>query len=172
MDTSNQTREDSLKQIRNLCFAIGSYYALTGLLSIAVIRFELWLFRFAETSSGEPFPFPIEEMFNGWEKIMPWIIILGMAYIAFGLVLPRYRAHAFNLNLGLGLVSAAWAYIYSHQIIGFIHRLVSGFEEFPEARPVLLVIYAFIGISAFALFLGPQFVLGWKIRKMEKETPA
>jgi hypothetical protein len=101
---------------------------------------------------------------------MPYLIALGLGYLAFGLFFNKIETKKFQLNLLLSILCLIWVVSYAISCIKYMEVF---FNEVPiDVKAFKFIGYVFAGfgfVAVFALLTVPQYIIGKRI-KMEKNN--
>lgn len=155
------------KEASKICVTIGAYYAAFGAMAFLMIFMQKQM-----TPNGangdDAFYAMMALLHHVWTIHMPLLIILGLLYVAFGLMFNKIKANKYNINLVLSLLSLALSVSYGIGSWDFIKSLS---EEGPEFFKYVSYAFAAFGfVMVFIFMTVPQYIIGKKIKKMDSET--
>ena len=106
-----------------------------------------------------------------WIIYMPFMILIGICYILFGLFFQKIKSNKFQFNLLLSILSLIWVLAYAISCIKYIKLFTSSFEN--DLLSFKYITYCFAGfglIAVTALFTVPQYIIGKRIKQQETEN--
>lgn len=96
---------------------------------------------------------------------MPFMILIGISYIVFGLLFQKIRKNKFELNLLLSILSVIWVITYAVSSLKLINLFLSELDEVEFFKYIARGFAAFGFITMLASFTIPQYYIGRAIRK-------
>jgi len=149
-----------------ICIAIGGFYMVFGLLDLCMIIFQKMMISDIGQFPGMKFTNMLSLIHGIWIIYMPLMILLGIAYLIFGLLFHQISSHKFQINLVLSALSLIWVLAYVISCLPYMHLLISDFAFGQKwFGSLIYIITAFGFLVVFSLFTLPQFIIGMQIRK-------
>lgn len=154
-----------------LSFSIGGYYVLFGVFALLMVRLQAMMLPDFITLSDDSFVDNLRVLHEIWIVYMPFLILLGTAYVLFGLFYKMIKKISFYINLALGILSLIWVIVYMINSVKYIDVFFANTEiEFDAIKNFGYVMSGFGFLAILATFTVPQYIIGRKIRKQEIEN--
>lgn len=156
------------KDISTICLSIGGFYAVFGIMAIILIKMQTIMFSNFGQEPDESFMNIFIVLHKIWIVYMPLMILLGISYMAFGMLYNRIQVNKFQINLVLSILSTIWVIAYSISCIKYLDILLADMAN--DFEPFKYIGYVFAGIGfivVIAVFTVPQYIIGKKIKKQE-----
>lgn len=159
-----------MKEIRVFAYAIGGYYAIMGLLSTFMVSQLSSIKEFYEVWGIPTFMFDkVEYIQNGYATVSPWLIPIGIGFLAFGWYMPKIKEKILYLSI-LSVLLLGWALyacIYIGPLMGHMY------DDFPLQNDMVKGMGVFIQVifvgTTLLQFTLPQFFMGREILKFERK---
>lgn len=155
-------RSTPFKTATIIVLVIGGIYTVMGSLMYLMVQFQQFVFHHLDKDVPDEF-FLLHEVV---EVYMPFLIVLGLGYLAFGNWLRELKGKALYVNIVLAFAGIAWAIPYTISAVEntLVFRVIPanelGFlDYFFRALNVLAV------LAIIAAFTIPQFIAGKKIKE-------
>ena len=168
MNKTGNKKKNYGKIAKVLSIIIGAYYLFTGLAALLSLLLQFFLINFKQ-GYGHNYP---DIAMMGLRYIIyyyPFLILIGFAYLFFGLKYFKLKTDKFRLNTILATCSIVYSVVFSIAIAGFYDVLFRGFYIYSEYFKVFVVLISILMcILIVAQHSIPQIIIGKMILK-EKE---
>ena len=158
------------KDVRIICLTIGGFYTLFGTLALIMIKIQSIMISNFDQHPDRSFLNLINILHNIFIVYMPFMILIGVCYLVFGLLFKKIKTYKYEINLVLSLISLIWVIAYALGCLKYLVTFNDSFEiDFASFK---YLVYGFAGfgfIAVFALFTVPQFIIGKKIKNINLE---
>jgi hypothetical protein len=97
-----------------------------------------------------------------WNDYLPFMILIGVCYIFWGLFFKKIKKYRFEINLILSILSLIWVFAYAIRCIECFNNYLSVFK-------FQYIVYIFGGLGclvAIAFFTIPQYIIGKIIKNL------
>lgn len=178
MSNSFSFNRFKLKDIRLFSLILGGCYAGFGAFSSFIVLMQKWTFSKFEEFPDDAFMETMLIMHDIWLTYMPWLVLIGIGYVAFGLSLKQLGKLRFHANLVLGIASLAWAICYSIGSMAYFESFNSLLKDMPMMDQMPFdfaeisntsAIFGFISVGAMLVL--PQAFIGiWTVKYVPAEN--
>jgi hypothetical protein len=156
------------KDVKTICLSIGGIYAGFGVLALLMVKMQDFMFSYSETKLDDSFQNAMSILHSIWNLYMPFLIIIGICYLSFGLFYHKIKSDRYQINLVLSILSLIWVIAYSVSCLKYVDvfskSATIGFEGF---KYIVYVIAGFGFLAVLAAFTLPQYKIGKKIKEQE-----
>lgn len=152
------------KDVKTICLSIGGIYAVFGVLALGMVKMQTMMLSNFDAEPDESFMNTMNVLHKLWIHYMPFLVLIGIGYVVFGLLYSKTRVNKFQVNLVLSIISVIWVFAYAFSCIKYLDILFSDFEPF---KYVSYVFAGFGFIAVIAALTVPQYIIGKRIRKEE-----
>ncbi|MBC34643.1 MAG: hypothetical protein CL663_01170 [Bacteroidetes bacterium] len=156
------------KDAKKICMTIGGFYTFFGIAALLMVRLQSNMMSTFEDPAHDSFNTMMSLMHESWNTHMPFLALLGIAYLAFGYFFNKIKMDKLKINLILGSLCLIWTISYPFSITQYIDLFANfGGEEFEAFKYISYVFGAFGFAVVLALMTVPQFFIGKKIKQRE-----
>ena len=160
----------SLKNIKIICFVAGGCYTIFGTIALLTVKLQKIALSDFHSFPNQDFTNPIGTMHTIWNNYMPYVVLIGLCYVVFGLLLNKLGSVKFSISVLLGIGSCIWAVLYNISYMDY-SKLVTAMV--PEGQGVIRIINSVFSVIGFVGVLGiltiPQFIISRKLWKFQKK---
>ncbi len=144
----------------------GGIYAGFGILAwfMVLLQKGLMPYMIDDPDVDESFIQLISTLHNTWDTYMPLLILLGLTYIIFGLLLNKMQHRSFGIFLIIVILTLGWLAGYLVRTLQYPDLFMATDQGFSD--PVALVFAGIGTLFMLAFFTVPQFVIVRKLRKL------
>lgn len=159
------------KDIKTICLSIGGFYAVFGAFALLMIKIQTIMISNFDQQPDKSFSNTLNVLHKIWIVYMPFMILIGICYLIFGLLFQKIKTNKYQINLVLSLASLIWVIAYALSCIKYFDSFFVGFEN--DFAFFKYIAYGFAGfgfIAVFALFTVPQYIIGKRIKRQDIEN--
>lgn len=156
---------------RIIAMTIGSVYTMMGTWMLLMVKFQAFTMNIGNQKPPADFMNLLNTLHDVLTFHMPFLIVLGLGYLAFGIWLQKLKDKKQPINLLLGLFSLLWAISYTIDSLEYIKMFKT---QTPDETPFFRLFFSVtstMGVTlAFAIFTVPQLIIGkklWDNRQLE-----
>ncbi len=144
----------------------GGIYAGFGILAwfMVLLQKGLMPYMLDEPDVDESFIRLMSTLHKTWGTYMPLLILLGLTYIIFGLLLNKMQHRSFGIFLIIVILTLGWLAGYLVRTLQYPDLFMATDQGFSD--PVALVFAGIGTLFMLAFFTVPQFVIVRKLRKL------
>ena len=166
MRTQPDPEELAKKTVRLTSMMTGGIYAGFGILAwfMVLLQKGLMPYMLDDPDVDESFIQSMSMLHRTWGTYMPLLILLGLIYIGFGLLLNTMQHHGFKVFVVITILTLGWLAGYLVRTLQYPGLFMSTDQGFSD--PVALVFAGIGTLFMLAFFTVPQFVIARKLRKM------
>lgn len=157
------------KEVKTICLSIGGFYAAFAVLALLMVKMQNIILSNFETKPDDSFQNSISILHNIWNVYMPFLILIGICYLLFGLFYHKIRADKYQINLILSILSLIWVISYSISCLKYTDAFFkSSMHEFETFKYIGYVFAGFGFLAVFAAFTVPQYKIGKRIKEQKE----
>ena len=159
------------KDIKTICLSIGGFYAVFGVFAILMVKMQTIVLSNFESSPDESFTNTFKVLHEIWMVYMPFLIILGLGYLALGFLYDKIKTNKYQINLLLRILCLIWVIVYAISCIRYMDFFFAGMAN--DFEGFKYIGYGFAGfgfVAVFALMTVPQYIIGKKIKTQEADN--
>jgi surface polysaccharide O-acyltransferase-like enzyme len=154
------------KDVKTICLYIGGLYAAFGALALLMVKMQNMMFSDFVTNTDDSFQNAINILHNIWTVYMPFLILIGICYLVFGLLYHKIQADKYQINLVLSIISLIWVIAYSISCLKYVDEFFkSVITEFEAFKYVVYIFAGFGFLAVFAAFTVPQYKISRRIKE-------
>ena len=169
MITSFRFKDLFKKEVKSICIALGGFYSAFGLLALLMIKMQKLMIGSFEPIPDDSFQNTMNLLHRIWGSYMPFLILIGICYLLFGLFYNKIKANKYQINLVLSIISLIWVIAYSISSIKYVDVfLKTGEKDFEFFKYIGYIFVAFGFLAVLIVFTVPQYKIGKKIKEKEK----
>ncbi len=147
---------------RIISYSTGACYFFYGGFSLLIVYLQKMMISTVENQMGDEIDY-FNTMHTIFLEYLPYLMLLGVGYLLFGLFYKKLGSYKFLINILLAIISVLGVISYTSTISGN-ETITSEFSSMPDEisgamDTVLVVSY----IVIFSFFTVPQFIIGRKI---------
>ncbi|MBX9851894.1 MAG: hypothetical protein K2X86_09060 [Cytophagaceae bacterium] len=163
------------KEIRIICLAVGGFYVFFSLYTLFLNSYIASFFSNLPGSERNPTVMMMQNFQTLYDNYMPYLAIIGIAILLFGLLYLKIKAFAIPLFVVLSAGTIAWALYYSFGANDSFRAFegLFNYNDVPQMafmKDWINVAYLISIFTTLGFFVAPQIILGvkvWKDRKPE-----
>lgn len=157
------------KEIKTICLSLGGFYIISGAFAVLMVKIQTIMLSNFETQPDDGFQNTLNVLHKIWIVYMPFMILIGICYLLFGLFYQKIKANKYEINLVLSILSLVWVIAYAISSIKYIDVFFASAVNDLGAFKYIGYVFAGFGlIAVLAVFTVPQYIIGKRIKKQGK----
>jgi hypothetical protein len=157
------------KEVKTICLSIGGFYAGFGVLALLMVKLQNTMLSTFETKPDDSFQNTISILHNIWNLYMPFLILIGICYLLFGVFYHKIKVDKYQINLVLSIISLIWVIAYSISCLKYADAFFKSATNEFEAFKYIGYVFAGLGfLAVFAIFTVPQYKIGKRIKEQKE----
>ncbi len=166
MQTQPGNEELAKKTVRLTSIMTGSIYSGFGIFAwfMVLLQKGMMPYMLDDPDVDENFIRLMSTLHKTWETYMPLLILLGLIYIGFGLLLNKMQHRSFGIFLLIVIMTLLWLAGYLVRTLQYPDLFMSTGQG--SSDPFAMFFTGTGTLFMIAFFTVPQFVIARKLRKL------
>ncbi|MFZ5554451.1 MAG: hypothetical protein ACOZCO_15130 [Bacteroidota bacterium] len=160
-----------MKTVKTFCYALGGYYAASSLLAYMVLGMQASLYSMTGDKQMNRMGEWIEKLQLEMFYMAPYMVAVGLLYIAYGLFFEKIKSGKLMLFILLGVATLVVMVMQIMNIFPAMDSFLTGLpgynQEINDFTNMLMIVGLVFGIAQVVI---PQFFLARMIYKMEMDA--
>jgi len=145
---------------------VGGFHLFSGLMALMVINFQRVMFSMAEPEAQQ-FIRITENVYSVLYAYMPFLAIIGLLILLFGLQLKKLLKYAMIINAILTACLLIWIGFLTVPLMDFYKSFSSELMGYPGEMAEFMNLFQYVSVGGnLVFFLTPQVIIFYKLQKL------
>ncbi|MEM9023122.1 MAG: hypothetical protein AAGB22_05240 [Bacteroidota bacterium] len=156
------------KDHKIMILVIGGYFVFTGGFMMAYPSFQADLMELNDVPTDQ-MPDIMGAFYQTWQRVMPWLALIGIGMLGFGVMVDRWQKQALGIHLAFTLLTLVWAAFYGLESHADIQSMMGFFpDQAPQAFSTFMeVIFWFSALTTLLMVLIPMIIIAVKLKRLQ-----